>query len=193
MSGVCGVWELPAGDSMVRIMEVSNRQKRRLWKPSSGSERVDHDAPNALSSLTGWLASRTRAIQHMLSDRASSHGADRPREKKSAPPPALCGVVAWLRFPRDDEGKVKLDTKNQNPAKRSHPILGLEVLSGFHVSERNGRRFHGTIYNARDGKTYLSQLLLSEDGQTLQVSGCILGGLLCKREKWKRGKIPSKR
>jgi uncharacterized protein (DUF2147 family) len=41
------------------------------------------------------------------------------------------------------------------------------------------------VYNAEDGKTYSGSLTL-QDGNTIKLEGCVLGGLICKAQTWKR-------
>ena len=43
----------------------------------------------------------------------------------------LCGRIVWLKEPNDEAGKTKTDKENPEPAQRSRPILGLELLAGF--------------------------------------------------------------
>jgi uncharacterized protein (DUF2147 family) len=42
----------------------------------------------------------------------------------------------------------------------------------------------GTITRPKDGKTYSGKAALS--GNSLEVSGCILGGLVCESQTWHR-------
>jgi uncharacterized protein (DUF2147 family) len=92
----------------------------------------------------------------------------------------ICGNIIWLREPIDrSTGKPKTDKHNPNEARRSRPMLGLQVMSGMRPDGDN--RWAGTIYNADDGKTYRSKLTLLSPNQA-KVEGCVL--IFCKGETW---------
>jgi uncharacterized protein (DUF2147 family) len=94
----------------------------------------------------------------------------------------ICGVVVWLKEPIDPlTGKPQVDDKNPNPALARRPIIGLSLFSGMRPSGPN--RWSGKIYNADDGKTYVSNISVSGPG-TLKVEGCV--GTLCGGEDWSR-------
>jgi uncharacterized protein (DUF2147 family) len=89
------------------------------------------------------------------------------------------GVVSWERKPG-------VDTNNPDPAKRGRPTLGMPVLLGMAPVEAN--RWNGQVYNSENGKTYTAHISLSGP-DTLNIEGCILGGLLCGSQKWARAPI----
>jgi len=95
----------------------------------------------------------------------------------------LCGTVIWLQRPTDPKtGKPKTDALNPDPAKRSRPMLGLQVVQGLTPSGPN--RWSGLIYNADDGKIYKANMEVPDAG-TAKVEGCVLG-ILCKGQTWTR-------
>ncbi len=95
----------------------------------------------------------------------------------------LCGTVVWLENPVDPStGKPKTDKHNPNEAKRTRPLLGLQVVQGLTANGPN--KWSGQIYNADDGKTYQAHMVVP-DANTAQVQGCVLG-ILCKTQNWKR-------
>lgn len=97
----------------------------------------------------------------------------------------LCGTVVWLQEPIDSKtGKPKTDELNPDPAKRSRPMIGLQVVRGLSPSGEN--RWSGQIYNADDGKTYSANMQVADEN-TAHVEGCVLG-ILCKGQTWKRTK-----
>jgi len=96
---------------------------------------------------------------------------------------ALCGTVAWLREPRDKQGQPKVDRHNSNPKLRQRPLMGLPVLLGMKPSGEN--RWSGHIYNADDGRTYVSHIQMTS-ANAMQVQGCVLGGLICRKMNWAR-------
>ncbi|MSO68146.1 MAG: DUF2147 domain-containing protein [Pseudolabrys sp.] len=95
----------------------------------------------------------------------------------------LCGTVVWLENPVDPStGKPKTDKHNPNEAKRTRPLLGLQVVQGLSANGPN--KWSGQIYNADDGNTYQAHMVVP-DANTAQVQGCVLG-ILCKTQNWKR-------
>ena len=57
----------------------------------------------------------------------------------------------------------QLDEKNPDPALRSRPIVGLDLLSEFSYDEEAVRWVDGTIYDAKSGKTYKCHLWFKDD------------------------------
>jgi uncharacterized protein (DUF2147 family) len=95
---------------------------------------------------------------------------------------ALCGTIIWLKEPNDpDTGKPKTDKNNSDEAKRSRPLLGVQIVLGMKPSGAD--KWNGQVYNAEDGKTYSGNLTYS-GGTSLQLQGCALGGLVCKAQTW---------
>jgi uncharacterized protein (DUF2147 family) len=95
---------------------------------------------------------------------------------------ALCGTIIWLKEPNDpDTGKPKTDKNNSDAAKRSRPLLGVQIVLGMKPSGAD--KWTGQVYNAEDGKTYSGNLTFSGGG-SLQLQGCALGGLVCKGQTW---------
>jgi uncharacterized protein (DUF2147 family) len=97
---------------------------------------------------------------------------------------ALCGTIVWLKEPTDpDTGKPKTDKNNSDAAKRSRPLLGVQIVLGMKPSGAD--KWSGQVYNAEDGKTYSGNLTYP-GGNSLQLQGCALGGLVCKGQTWTR-------
>lgn len=94
----------------------------------------------------------------------------------------LCGYVVWLKSPLDDKGQPRTDLKNPDPAKRSRPSLGMELMSGLKPDDPT--HFAGEIYNAEDGKMY-SVTVSIESNTELRVHGCLLH-FLCGSQAWTR-------
>jgi len=95
----------------------------------------------------------------------------------------LCGAVVWLDKPIDaTTGKPKTDKRNPDPAERSRPLLGLQVVHGLAPSGPD--KWSGLIYNADDGRTYQAQLKV-QGANAAHVEGCVLA-ILCKGQMWKR-------
>jgi uncharacterized protein (DUF2147 family) len=95
----------------------------------------------------------------------------------------LCGTVIWLDEPLDRAtGKPKTDKLNPDPAKRTRPLVGLQVVTGMTPSGPN--KWSGSIYNADDGRTYKAHLSV-EGTSRAKVVGCVLA-VLCKGHVWTR-------
>ena len=95
---------------------------------------------------------------------------------------ALCGTIIWLKEPNDpDTGKPKTDKNNSDAAKRSRPLIGVQIVLGMKPAGTD--KWSGQVYNAEDGKTYSGNLTFS-GGSSLQLQGCALGGLMCKGQTW---------
>jgi uncharacterized protein (DUF2147 family) len=96
----------------------------------------------------------------------------------------LCGRIAALDEPLDAEGKPKIDSQNPDPALRTRPILGMDLIAGF--SRKSDTQWvKGTIYDPRDGKTYKCVMKLQRDG-SLKVRGYVGLPLLGKTVVWTR-------
>src|ERR1700716_4575054 len=95
---------------------------------------------------------------------------------------ALCGRVVWLRTPIDSAtGKPQLDDKNPDPQLAKRRVIGLQLF--INMKSQGPSKWSGRIYNADDGKSYVSNVTLT--GPTiLKVEGCV--GPFCGGETWSR-------
>ena len=96
----------------------------------------------------------------------------------------VCGRIATLNEPMDDDGKPKVDLNNRDEALQGRPILGMELLSGF-SSKKPGSYRGGKIYNPRDGELYKAVLTLLDDG-TLKIRGYVGVPALGQTQFWSR-------
>ena len=88
----------------------------------------------------------------------------------------LCGAIVDLKEPISKiDGKPKVDRMNPNSAKRTRPLVGLDLLIGMKPVKPD--EWQGAIYNPNDGNTYSASIKV--EGDTLKVKGCV-GGVLCK-------------
>jgi uncharacterized protein (DUF2147 family) len=92
----------------------------------------------------------------------------------------LCGSVAWIK-----EGSPTVDVNNPDPAKRSRPLIGSEVLLGLKPSGTG--EWTGSLYDAENGRTYVGKLSIVDE-RHIKVAGCVLGGLICETQIWTRTK-----
>jgi uncharacterized protein (DUF2147 family) len=96
----------------------------------------------------------------------------------------LCGNIVALTEPNDPAtGKPKTDHNNADAAKRSRPMLGVQIV--IDMKPDTADKWKGEVYNAEDGKTYTGSITLV-DAKTLTLQGCALGGLICKSKTWTR-------
>lgn len=93
------------------------------------------------------------------------------------------GKLAWIKFPNDASGKPKTDLKNPDPALRTRPELGLELLKDFTF---NGEDVYegGTIYDPKSGKTYSCKMTIN--GKKLKIRGYVGISLFGRTEEWTR-------
>lgn len=96
----------------------------------------------------------------------------------------LCGTVVWLKDKIDPStGKPFTDNKNPDQALAKRPIIGLPLFLG--MKHAGPGKWSGHIYNADDGKTYVSNVSITGPA-ALRVEGCI--GSLCGGESWTRSR-----
>lgn len=88
----------------------------------------------------------------------------------------LCGKLT--KFLKPTPGGNTKDVKNPEPAMRSRPLLGINILSGF---TRDGQKWKGKIYDPESGKTYRS-IVAKGSGGVLNVEGCV--AMFCQSQTW---------
>jgi uncharacterized protein (DUF2147 family) len=94
------------------------------------------------------------------------------------------GRVVWLKEPMDADNKIKVDKKNPDQSKRSTPIMGIKLLSGFEYTG-NHTWEDGTIYDPENGKTYQCKIT-QEQPNILSIRGFIGFSVIGRTEQWKR-------
>lgn len=92
------------------------------------------------------------------------------------------GEIVWLKEPNKN-GKGKMDENNPNKAKRTQPLLKLQVLKGF-VKDDDDTYEDGTIYDPKNGKTY--DCKITHKGNTLSVRGYVGISLIGRTATWER-------
>lgn len=99
---------------------------------------------------------------------------------------ALCGNLIWLKEPIDpDTHKPKTDKNNVDAAKQSRPLLGIPIV--LKMKPAGADKWEGHVYNSRDGNTYSGSFTLT-GANTADLKGCVMGGIICKTEEWRRVK-----
>jgi uncharacterized protein (DUF2147 family) len=95
---------------------------------------------------------------------------------------ALCAVLASTKSPTDPEtGAPWTDKHNIDPALRSRPLAGVEVL--INMRPTSSDKWSGHLYNTDDGKTYFGNLI-EIDARTIRIEGCV--GLICGGDNLRR-------
>ncbi|MBJ3785367.1 DUF2147 domain-containing protein [Devosia sediminis] len=113
----------------------------------------------------------------------------------AACPEGFCGTLSHIVVP---EGMLEgaeaeaaaamtpdqfFDQRNEDPALRNRPMLGLQILTLQQGAEPY--IFDGEIYNPEDGKTYTGYIeVLGPD--MLRLNGCVLFNVICRGEDWTR-------
>ncbi|WP_318345511.1 DUF2147 domain-containing protein [Flagellimonas baculiformis] len=93
------------------------------------------------------------------------------------------GKIVWLKEPNEN-GKPKTDNKNPDTARRNDPIMGLVLLKDLEF-DGSSTWENGTIYDARNGKTYSCHVTFQED-RSLKVRGYVGISLFGKTTIWTR-------
>jgi uncharacterized protein (DUF2147 family) len=96
-----------------------------------------------------------------------------------------CGKIAWLKEPKESDGSLKLDRNNKDVTKRSHPMVGVDLLLDLAAAED---RWKGKVYNPEDGKIYDVTFKVNggkPGSETAELEGCLFR-YLCKSESMKR-------
>ncbi len=69
-------------------------------------------------------------------------------------------------------------------ASKKKSNVGQTIMCGAKKTGDNS--YQGSIKNLEDGETYTGKVEI--DGHFMHLSGCVLGGLICKTDKWQRVK-----
>lgn len=86
---------------------------------------------------------------------------------------AYCGTIISV------QGEAK-DVNNPDPKLKGRNLVGVQMISNIQPS---GDGFTGQLYNYKDGKTYSGKMSFA-GGKAMQLSGCVLGGLICRSQTW---------
>lgn len=86
----------------------------------------------------------------------------------------VCGTVVWMKEPVND-------VNNPDASKRDRPVVGIQAVA---LKPTGDGTYTGTLYDTESGKTYSGKAKIS--GQNVELSGCVLGGLICKASIWRK-------
>ena len=87
---------------------------------------------------------------------------------------AHCGTIVWTKAPAKDGN-------NPSPELRNRNLIGVQLVSN---ARQDGADWAGTLYNPTDGRSYTGRI--HPRGDELEVSGCVLAGLICRTQTWTR-------
>jgi uncharacterized protein (DUF2147 family) len=85
----------------------------------------------------------------------------------------LCGWIVWAA------PQAQADAREGGVSR----LIGIELLRDYHGAGAN--RYRGTVYVPDMGRTFYSTIE-QRDPNRLRISGCVLGGLICKSQNWHR-------
>lgn len=85
----------------------------------------------------------------------------------------LCGWVVWA------SAAAAADARDGGVPR----LIGLELLRDYRGA--GSGRYHGTVYVPDMGRSFASTIDQLGPDQ-LKISGCVLGGLLCRSQVWRR-------
>lgn len=86
----------------------------------------------------------------------------------------LCGWVVWASSQALDDAR----------SSGVNSLIGTELLRNYRATST--REWHGQVYVPDMGETFYSRIV-QLDPNSLKISGCILGGLICKSQVWQKG------
>ncbi len=92
-----------------------------------------------------------------------------------------CGKQLCGRILKTTSG-LKRDKHNSNPKLRNRPINGLTIMRS--VKKSSIFKWHGYVYNVKDGQTYKGSLQLTSIN-TAKLTGCGSMGI-CESVVWKK-------
>ena len=95
----------------------------------------------------------------------------------------LCMWVVTI----SNKAPSNLDVYNPDPARRSRPLCGLQIGSGFALRSPGNAR-DGTVYDPKSGRTYHGQIKL--EGDQLYLRGYVGIPLFGETQTWTRPHSP---
>ena len=90
----------------------------------------------------------------------------------------ICGWIVWA------SPKAQEDARKKGVAQ----LIGTALLRSYRATDRG--HWAGQVYVPDMQSAYYSTITLV-DAETLNIKGCILGGLLCKAQVWRRVASPA--
>ncbi len=132
--------------------------------------------------LIGAVAFAQEEVDAILGVWESGSGKARIKIDKSGD--KYYGRIVWLREPKDENGKPKVEKNNPDEKLRTKPLLGYRMLRDFNYAGDKTWE-DGTIYDPENGSTY-SCTIEMKNKNTLNVRGFIGVSLFGRTDVWKR-------
>ena len=85
-----------------------------------------------------------------------------------------CGTIVWTKTAGKDE-------KNPDQSKRNRDLIGVQMMFGMQTTADG---WSGSLYDYTSGNVYQGKMKLN--GNALELSGCVMGGLICRSQTWTR-------
>jgi uncharacterized protein (DUF2147 family) len=89
---------------------------------------------------------------------------------------ADCGTIGSSR-------RFKTDANNPDISLRSRPLVGIRMI--WDLTPSSDGSWTGSLYNPQDGRIYSGRVRVTAPN-SLELSGCVLGGLICQSQVWTR-------
>lgn len=83
------------------------------------------------------------------------------------------GKIEWLKLPNDENGKPRTDKQNPDDKKKMNPLMGIQILSGFSLTNDANVLEGGKVYDPNNGKTYCGKLTITDN--IIDLRGYICG------------------
>jgi len=90
----------------------------------------------------------------------------------------ICGWIVWA------SPKAQADARKKGVTQ----LIGTALLRSYRATDRG--HWSGEVYVPDMQSSFYSTITMV-DAQTLNIKGCILGGLLCKSQIWRRVQGPA--
>ena len=97
-----------------------------------------------------------------------------------------CGTVVWLKEPLDDQGEIRRDPKNKDPALRDRLLRGIRILTDVPLEPDEEQVWTGgRLYDPKSGRVY--RCTIRRDGpDRLRIRGFWGISLLGRNTQWTR-------
>jgi uncharacterized protein (DUF2147 family) len=137
----------------------------------------------SLAAAATAVADPARAAESAIAGRWVTEGFGSIVEFRpcAGPSSELCGRIVWL-WASAPEGRSRVDRSNPDPALRSRPLVGIEIVRGLRETSP-GVWAGGRLYNPDDGRTYTGSARLR--GGLLELKGCAFK-MACRSQTWRR-------
>lgn len=109
--------------------------------------------------------------------------------------PAFADITGSWKSEKNDEGKqisVEIYNCGDNICGRitdvhnsdNTKIIGTEIIEG--MKQKSGTKYSGGRIYAPDTEKWYKSKIKVKDDNTLKVSGCVAGGIICRGQVWTR-------